>query len=127
MNTTGGTDIDWLIEHRGGFIVMENKTFSQNKISIPRGQMIAFERLHTKLNSDGKCHFLFFGFDNIDFKNPESVIWYFDMEEWKDRQVSNEYDEKYKRHLIQRESMKPITLKGYRILMEKYWKEFENS
>ena len=27
MKTTGGTDVDGIIEHRGGFIVMENKTF----------------------------------------------------------------------------------------------------
>ena len=37
MNTTGGTDIDWVIEHRGGFIVMENMTFSKDWISIPVG------------------------------------------------------------------------------------------
>ncbi len=126
MKTSGGTDIDWVVEHRGGFIVMENKTFNQNRISIPRGQMIAFETLHSRLSNDGKCYFLFFGFDtNMDFKNPESVIWYFDMEEWKNKKIPNEYDTRYKRHLIQRESMKPITIRGYRELIEKYWCEFE--
>ena len=34
MQTTGGTDIDWVVEHRGGFIVMENKTFSNDLIRI---------------------------------------------------------------------------------------------
>jgi len=126
MKTTGGTDVDWLIEHRGGFIVMENKTFNQNRISIPRGQMMAFESLHSRLNNGGKCYFLIFGFDtNMDFKNPESVIWHFDMEEWKNKKIPNEYDTQYNRHLIQRESMKPITIRGYRELIEKYWCEFE--
>jgi len=126
MKTSGGTDVDWLIEHRGGFIVMENKTFLQNRISIPRGQMIAFERLHSRLNNGGKCYFHIFGFDtNMDFKNPESIIWHFDMVEWKNKQIPNEYDTQFKRHLIQRESMKSITIRGYRELIEKYWCEFE--
>jgi len=127
MKTTGGTDIDWLIEHKGGFIIMENKSFRKDHVSIPVGQMIAFEQLHTKLNSDGKCHFLILGFDKIDFKNPESVIWYFDMEDWKAGNIPSEKIIKYKRYWIQRKDMTPITLKEYRILMEKYWKEFEKS
>jgi len=127
MKTTGGTDIDWLVEHRGGFIVMENKGFQRNHISIPIGQMIAFERLHEKLNSDGKCHFLIFGYDNIDFKNPDSTIWFFDMIDWKDRKIPFEKDVKYKRYIVEREVMQPITIKEYRELIEKYWKEFENS
>jgi len=61
MNTTGGTDIDWVIEHRSGFIVIENKTFSKNWIDIPVGQMLTFEQMYKKLNSDGRCHFLIFG------------------------------------------------------------------
>ena len=127
MQTTGGTDIDWIIEHRGGFIVMENKGFHNDHISIKIGQMIAFEKLHEKLNSDGKCHFLILGFDDIDFKNQDSVIWYFDMEDWKNGKISFENDTKYKKYKINRKEMKPITLKEYRQLMEKFWKEFENS
>lgn len=38
MNTTGGTDIDWVIEHRGGFIIMENKTFNKDWIHLSIGQ-----------------------------------------------------------------------------------------
>ena len=41
------------------------------------------------------------------------------------KKIKDEYDTKYNRHLIQRESMKPITIRGYRELMEKYWCEFE--
>jgi len=127
MKTTGGTDIDWMIEHRGGFVLMENKEFYNDSISIKKGQMIAFEKLHEKLNSDGKCHFLFFGSDDIDFKNQDSVIWYFEMEDWKNRKIPFEDDVKYKRYKIGRHDMKPITIKEYRLLMEKFWNEFENS
>ena len=117
MQATGGTDIDWLIEHRGGFIILENKGFQVNHISIPIGQMIAFEHLHEKLNSDGKCHFLIVGFDDIDFKNQESVIWYFEMEDWKNGKIPSDYDTKYKKYPINRKDMKPITLKEYIRLM----------
>jgi len=127
MEVTGGTDIDWLIEHRGGFIVMENKQFQSEHISLPLGQMIAFEKLYEKLNSDDKCHFLIFGYDDIDFKNPDSILWYFDMNQWLDNKIPYEKDSKYKRYKIERKNMHEISINEYRRLMEKYWKEFENS
>ena len=37
MHTTSGTDIDWVVEHRGGFIVMENKTFPKDWKTYPVG------------------------------------------------------------------------------------------
>ena len=41
---------------------------------------MTFEQMYKKLNADSKCHFLIFGFDDdVDFKNPESTDWYFDM------------------------------------------------
>jgi len=125
MKTTGGTDIDWLIEHHGGFIVMENKEFKGDYISIKQGQMIAFEKLHEKLDCDGKCHFLVFGFDNIDYKNPASVIHYFDMKDWKDRKISSEFISKFKTYRVFRKDMTRITLRAYRELMDSFWKEFE--
>ena len=127
MDTTGGTDVDWLIEHRGGFIIMENKSFFNDKISIPWGQMIAFEKLYDKLNSDGKCHFLFFGYDDIDFKNRDSVIWYFEMKDWKSKSVPFTRGKEHNKYLVNRKDMKSITLKEYRDLMEEFWKEFEQS
>lgn len=127
MKITGGTDIDWLIERKGGFIVLENKEFQGDHISIPVGQMIAFEHLHEKLNSDGKCQFLIFGYDDIDFKNPDSTVWFFDMMDWRDRKITSKKDTKYKRHIVERKNMKSITIKEFRGLMEKFWKEFENS
>ena len=127
METTGGTDIDWLIEHKGGFIILENKEFNRDIISIKIGQMIALERLHEKLDSDGRCRLLFFGYDDIDFKEPDSVVYYFDMKEWKNRSIPFEKDDKYKKYKVFREDMTPITLKEFRELMEKYWKEFEKN
>ena len=127
MDTTGGTDVDWLIEHRGGFIIMENKGFFNDKISIPWGQMIAFEKLYDKLNSDGKCHFLFFGYDEIDLKNRDSVIWYFEMKDWKSKSVPFTRSKEHNKYLVNRNDMKSITLKKYRDLMEEFWKEFEQS
>jgi len=46
MKITGGTDVDWLIERKGGFIILESKEFHDNYITVPLGQMIAFEKLH---------------------------------------------------------------------------------
>jgi len=126
MKTSGGTDIDWVVEHRGGFIVMENKTFSNDWISLPVGQMITFVQMHKKLNADGKCHFLFFGFEqDVDFKDPNSMIWYFDMEDWNNGKICPNRTIRYKKFGVHKREMKPITIKGYRELMEKYWCEFE--
>jgi len=125
MNTTGGTDVDWVIEHRGGFIVMENKTFANDWISLPVGQMITFESMYKKLNSDGRCHFLVFGFDDIDFKNPASMTWFFDMEDWINGKICPNRTVRYKKFGVHRREMTPISLRQYRMLMEKYWKEFE--
>jgi len=125
MKTTGGTDVDWLIEHKGGFIILENKEFENDTIPIKLGQMIAFEKLYEKLLP--KCHFLFCGYDDIDFKNPDSIIYYFDMKDWNAGKVTNEFNTKFKNYYVDRKSMKPLSLKEFRELMEKYWKEFENS
>jgi len=43
MAITGGTDVDWLVERKGGFIILETKEFSENIMTISLGQMIAFE------------------------------------------------------------------------------------
>ena len=34
MQITGGTDIDWMIERNGGFIIVECKEFRDNTIAI---------------------------------------------------------------------------------------------
>jgi len=75
MIASGGTDIDWLIEHKGCFIILEFKGFHNDKINIPQGQMIAYEKLHEKLNQSTKCYLYIVGCDDIDFSNPDSPIW----------------------------------------------------
>ncbi len=52
MKATGGTDVDWLIERKGGFIILENKEFVNHSISISLGLMIAFEKLFEKLEAE---------------------------------------------------------------------------
>ena len=126
MKTTGGTDIDWLIEHRGGFIIMEFKEFHDNRIRIPLGQMIAFEKLHERLTLGGKCYFLIFGSDeDMDFKNPESSVWFFEMIDWKSTKIAYEEISNPKRYLVEKKSMKEIQIKDFRKTIEVYWKEFE--
>ena len=126
METSGGTDIDWVVEHRGGFIVMENKTFSNDWINLPLGQMITFEQMYKKLNADGKCHFLVFGFeDNVDFKNPESAAWYFTMDEWNSGKICPRRELRWGKFGVHKREMTKISLKEYRELMERFWKEFE--
>ena len=59
MNTTGGTDIDWVIEHRGGFVVNEFKTFKKDwketwsRIKSKRGtRSIYLSRLWSKKHKE---------------------------------------------------------------------------
>ena len=82
MIASGGTDIDWLIEHKGSFIILEFKGFHNDKINIPQGQMIAYEKLHEKLNQSTKCYLYIVGCDDIDFSNPDSSIWIFEIKQW---------------------------------------------
>ena len=124
METTGGTDVDWMVERNGGFILLEIKGINQNNISIKWGQLLAFRRLYTKLSSDGKCHFLVIGHEDIDYKNPESVLWYFDIQDFVDNVVPFVYDKRYKRLVVHKSAMKAMTVREFRELMEKYWKEF---
>ncbi len=56
MVASGGTDVDWLIEHKGSFIILEFRGFHNDKISMAKGQMIAYENLHEKLNLAAKCY-----------------------------------------------------------------------
>jgi len=124
MEITGGTDVDWMVERNGGFILLETKGINQNNISIKWGQLQAFRSLYKKLSFDEKCHFLVMGYEDIDYKNPESVLWYFDMQDFVDGGVPYVYDERYKRLVVHKSVMKEITLREFRELMEKYWKEF---
>jgi len=132
MIASGGTDIDWLIEHKGSFIILEFKGFHNDKINIAQGQMIAYEQLHKKLNQTTKCYLYVVGCDDIDFSNPDSSIWIFEMEQWKNniipKTTSDIYDEKSNRQnkfIVYREYMDEINIEKLRDLIDSHWKEFE--
>ena len=132
MIASGGTDIDWLIEHKGSFIILEFKGFHNDKINIAQGQMIAYEKLYEKLNQATKCYLYIVGCDDIDFSNPDSSIWIFEMKQWKNniipKTTSDIYDEKSNRQnkfIVYREYMDEISIERLRELIDSHWKEFE--
>ena len=130
MIASGGTDIDWLIEHRGGFIILEFKGFHNDKINIAKGQMIAYEKLHEKLNQATKCYLYIVGCDDIDFSNPDSTIWIFEMSQWKKgaipKNTSDIYDSKRQnKFIVYREYMDEISVEKLRDIVDSHWKEFE--
>lgn len=132
MIASGGTDIDWLIEHRGGFIILEFKGFHNDKINIAKGQMIAYEKLHEKLNMATKCYLYVVGCDDIDFSNPDSTIWIFEMNQWKSGAIPKNTTDIYgddvgkqNKFIVYREYMNEISVEKLRDLVDSHWKEFE--
>lgn len=132
MIASGGTDIDWLIEHNGGFIILEFKGFHNDKINVPMGQMIAYEKLHEKLNRSTKCYLYIIGCDDINFSNPDSKIWLFEMKQWKKgaipkntRDIYKESHIKQNKFIVYREYMEEISVKKLRDVIDSNWKEFE--
>ena len=132
MIASGGTDIDWLIEHKGCFIILEFKGFHNDKINIPQGQMIAYEKLHEKLNQVTKCYLYIVGCDDIDFSNPDSSIWVFEMNQWKNnivpKNITDIYGQKSNKQnkfIVYREYMEEISVEKLRELIDSHWKEFE--
>ena len=132
MIASGGTDIDWLIEHNGCFIILEFKGFHNDKINIPKGQMIAYEKLHEKLNQSTKCYLYIIGCDDIDFSNPDSKIWIFEMNQWKKgaipkntRDFNEDVQVKQNKFLVYREYMEEISVEKLRQVIDSHWKDFE--
>ena len=132
MKASGGTDIDWLIEHNGGFVILEFKGFHNDKINIPMGQMIAYEKLHEKLNQSTKCYLYFIGCDDIDFSNPDSKLWIFEMKQWKlgsiPKNTSDIYEDiqvKQNKFIVYREYLEEISVEQLRLVIDDHWKEFE--
>jgi hypothetical protein len=132
MIASGGTDIDWLIEHKGGFVILEFKGFHNDKINIPKGQMIAYEKLHEKLNQSTKCFLYVVGCDDIDFSNPDSAIWIFEMTQWKSGAVPKNTNDIYgeesgrqNKFIVYREYMEEISVEKLRDIVDSHWKEFE--
>ncbi|MCA9826884.1 MAG: hypothetical protein KC444_00550 [Nitrosopumilus sp.] len=132
MIASGGTDIDWLIEHKGSFVILEFKGFHNDKINIAKGQMIAYEKLHEKLNRVTKCYLYVIGCDEIDFSDPDATIWVFEMDQWKRKAIpkntSDTYDGETGRQnkfIVYREHMEEISVEELRDLIDSHWKEFE--
>jgi hypothetical protein len=132
MIASGGTDIDWLIEHKGSFIILEFKGFHNDKINIAKGQMIAYENLHEKLNLATKCYLYIIGCDDIDFSNPDSTVWIFEMNQWKSGAIPKNtsdiygYDPGKKNNfIVYSEYMHEISVEKLRDLIDSHWKDFE--
>ena len=133
MIASGGTDIDWLIEHKGSFIILEFKGFHNDKINIPQGQIIAYEKLHEKLNQVTKCYLYIVGCDDINFSNPDSSVWIFEMNQWVNNTIPKNntdiYDEKSNKQnkfIVYREYMEEISVEKLRDLIDLHWKEFDS-
>ena len=132
MMASGGTDIDWLIEHKGGFVILEFKGFHNDRINIAKGQIIAYEKLHEKLNQTTKCYLYVIGCDDIDFSNPDSTVWIFEMNQWKTgaipkntNDIYGENSGKQNKFIVYREYMEEISVEKLRDMVDAHWKEFE--
>lgn len=132
MMTSGGTDIDWLIEHCGGFMIFELKIFHDDRMIISKAQMSAYEKLHKELR---KCRILFIGHDDIDFSDLNDEVWIFEMSEWKSRAIphieSNSDDgasptDWTRSFIVERDLMKKTDIKGLRHVIDCIWKDFES-
>ena len=132
MVSSGGTDVDWLVEHKGGFVILEFKGFHNDKINIPKGQMIAYETLHEKLNQATRCYLYIIGCDDIDFSDPDSTVWIFEMKQWKQKiipknttDIFDNDSNRQNKFIIYREYMEEISVEDLRKIMDSHWKEFE--
>lgn len=118
MKITGGSDIDWIIEHNGHFIIVEVKEFHDGILIFTRGQMILFERLHSNLDD---CTFLFVGHDGSKFIDPYDKVWILDIKDWKDH-VKKKCDFKQNnKYAINKSLMKPIDVKILRDILDASW------
>lgn len=131
MKTSGGTDVDWLIEHNGGFIILELKIFSDDKILISKAQMLAYEKLYDGLK---KRHILFLGHYDINFKNLADPVWMFEMNEWKSCWIPHTEgnlidptysDKEIHGYIIEKDHMNEIDVKLLRDKIDSIWNEFE--
>ncbi|MFZ1077686.1 MAG: hypothetical protein WAN47_09700 [Nitrosotalea sp.] len=131
MKTSGGTDVDWLIEHHGGFMIFELKIFHDDRMVISKAQMIAYEKIYENLP---KCHVLFIGHDDIDFSNLGDPVWLFEMREWKSGAIPHVegglIDPSYSTneaigYRVERDFMEKIDVKILRDRIDSIWNEFE--
>lgn len=78
--------------------------------------MIAYEKLHEKLNQTTKCFLYVVRCDDIDFSNSDSVIWIFDMNQWKSGAIPKNTNDIYgevssrQKFIVYREYMEEISV-----------------
>jgi len=79
-----------------------------------------------------KCYLYVVGCDDIDFSNPDSTIWIFEMNQWKSgaipKNTTDIYDDdagKQNKFIVYREYMNEISVEKLRDLVDSHWKEFE--
>jgi hypothetical protein len=96
--------------------------------------MIAYEKLHEKLNQATKCYLYVVACDDIDFSNPDSTVWIFEMSQWKKgaipKNTSDIYENDSKRQnkfIVYREFMNEISIERLRDIIDSHWKEFEKN
>jgi hypothetical protein len=94
--------------------------------------MIAYEKLHEKLNQSTKCYLYVVGCDDIDFSNPDSTIWIFEMNQWKSgaipkntSDIYGDYSDRQNKFIVYREYMEEISVERLRDVVDSHWKEFE--
>jgi hypothetical protein len=130
MKASGGMDVDWLIERKGNFIILEIKSFYDDRIRIPLGQIIAYKSLHEQLNKNGKCYLYVIGVDENDFTDDNGKVWLFEMKEWADQKIPHisqnfeENDLPKDGFVVERSFMHELTVHEFRDLVESAWKEF---
>ena len=72
------------------------------------------------------------GCDDIDFSNPDSSIWIFEMNQWSNniipKNTTDAYGEnsnKQNKFIVYREYMEEISVEELRNVIDSHWKEFE--
>lgn len=126
MRTTGGTDIDWLIEHNGHFMIFELKHMNDDVMTISKALMQAFEILYKKL---GNCHFFLIGYDETDFTKPDEFIWFLELGSWinnkdgiKDKCTNKQIQ---KRYIVEKKVMRKITVQQLRSIIDATWDDMK--
>ena len=90
------------------------------------------EKLYEKLNQSTKCYLYIIGCDDIDFSNPDSSIWIFEMNQWSNNIIPKNTTDAYGKNtnkqnkfIVYREYMEEISVEELRLLIDSHWKEFE--
>lgn len=119
MKTTGGADIDWIIEHNDKFIILEIKEFHDDLFMLSKGQMITFEKICKLL---GNCSCIFVAHDDIDFTDPSDSVWIFEMKTWlSDLKEKSLYSNSKNKYMVEKSLMTKIDVKILRDIIDAAW------